>query len=430
MDAKRYGDVQIVAPSGEQRGMVILYSRASGWGTPDQAAAEALARKGALVAGVDTRVYLSHLNALDKTCHVLIGDAEALSREAQRTHPAPRYDSPLLVGAGEGGALAEQILAQAPVNTIAGAISLDPAATVATRAPPCSDVTKMTVLPDAAERPPGSLHGFWSVGMRPGAPPKERDRLDAWAKAGAPVARQDIPADTSDADALAALVEPHLLTPAPPGSDVSDLPLVELPADHPGDTLAVVLSGDGGWRDIDKTVADGLQANGISVVGLDSLRYFWHLKTPDELTQDLTTILRVYMARWHIRHVALVGYSFGADVLPFAYNRLPEDVRSKVALISLLAFSQSADFEISVTGWLGAPPSDAALPVTPEIEQIPGGLIQCVYGEEEADTDCPALIKQGATVIPIQGGHHFDGDYAAVVRDIRAGLAKQTGGQK
>jgi type IV secretory pathway VirJ component len=427
VDANRYGDVQIIQPTGEMRGMVILYSGHDGWSAADQAAAEALSRIGALVAGVDTRGYFSRLDAIEEGCHVLIGDAEALSREVQRTRGSQVYYSPILVGAGEGGTLAGQILAQAAANTIAGAVSLDPAPAVTTRTPPCTDVRTLTVLPDAAERAPRSLEGFWSVGLRPDTAAPVRQRLDAWSKAGVPVTTQDFPADRSEADALTALIQPHLQAATAPDTDVSGLPLVELPAEHPTGTLAIVLSGDGGWRDIDKTVAEGLQTSGISVVGLDSLRYFWHLKTADELAKDLTAILRAYTARWHIQHVALVGYSFGADVAPFAFNRLPDDVRGKIALITLLAFSQSADFEISVTGWLGAPPTDAALPVAPEIERIPGRLIQCFYGKEETDTACPALANSGAEIIATPGGHHFNGEYDALVRQIRDGIAKRVG---
>lgn len=56
--------------------------------------------------------------------------------------------------------------------------------------------------------------------------------------------------------------------------DVSDLPLIELRAAQPTDLLAIVISGDGGWRDLDKTMALALQRDGVSVVGIDSLRYF------------------------------------------------------------------------------------------------------------------------------------------------------------
>ena len=49
---------------------------------------------------------------------------------------------------------------------------------------------------------------------------------------------------------------------------------------------------------------------------------------------------------WHLarrkQRVLLVGYSFGADVLPFVVNRLPPDLRDRVASVSLLGIDSNA----------------------------------------------------------------------------------------
>ena len=74
-------------------------------------------------------------------------------------------------------------------------------------------------------------------------------------------------------DRLAALLEGPLTAAAE--ETLAGLPLVALPVKEPGRLMAVIYSGDGGWRDIDKDIAGALQAQGIPVVGVDSLRYFW-----------------------------------------------------------------------------------------------------------------------------------------------------------
>ena len=161
----------------------------------------------------------------------------------------------------------------------------------------------------------------------------------------------------------------------------------------------------------------------MPVVGWDSLRYFWSKKTPRQIADDLATVMRTYMSKWHASEVALIGYSFGADVMPFAYNRLPADLRAHVKLLALLGFSKSADFQITVTGWLGEPPGPEALPVLPEADKIPSALMQCFYGQDEGDSDCPDLAKRGVQVIRTTGGHHFDGNYDALADDIMRRLA-------
>jgi len=122
----------------------------------------------------------------------------------------------------------------------------------------------------------------------------------------------------------------------------------------------------------------------------------------------------------------LIGYSFGADVLPFLYDRLPQESKQRVAQISLLGLSSAADFEIKVTGWLGASHSKAAQPTQPALAPIDPALLQCFYGEKEEDTLCPLLAGRGAEAVRTTGGHHFDGDYAALARRILAGLNART----
>ncbi|MEZ5420390.1 MAG: SpoIIE family protein phosphatase [Vicinamibacterales bacterium] len=80
--------------------------------------------------------------------------------------------------------------------------------------------------------------------------------------------------------------------------EIADLKLV-VPATRPAnDTMAVLLTGDGGWADLDKAVAAGLAAHGIPVVGWSSLSYYWSPRTPDGASADLARILRHYGARW------------------------------------------------------------------------------------------------------------------------------------
>ena len=375
-----YGTLHLQRPAGTMRGLVILFSAGSGWTAADQSAAEALAAEGALVAGVDTGAYLAAIGRGGVECHVLDGDAWTLARQLQREAGTQRFFTPLLAGAGEGGALAGRVLALAPPNTVAGAIMVDPAGSSALDALDCA--------------PAGTaLNGFEEIAATP---------------AGGSVAGQ-----------LRALAIPHLAMPRAAADDMSDLPIIELPADPPGDMLAIVLAGDGGWRDIDKSLAEALVREGVSVIGLDSLRYFWRERSPEQVAGTIERILRSAMLRGNVRHVALIGYSFGADVLPFAYTRLPSGLRGEVELLSLLEPSAGADFEIRVVGWLGAGPSAEARPLAPELARMPPHVLQCVYGADDAgESACPALDGGGAEVVRLPGGHHFGGDYQALARRV------------
>ncbi|AUT61437.1 virulence factor family protein [Paraburkholderia terrae] len=388
----RYGQVTVTKPTGDVRGFVVLFSRESGWNPADQQAADALAKNGAMVVGVDTAKYAANLAAKKEACHQLVGDAEAVSHQLERQVQSNRYFMPIVAGSGQGATLAMQVLKQAPENTVAGAVSVAAQRDLDKRFNPCA--------PD-----PTVTHG-------PGLPGFAE--TDANASGGT--------------QRIVELTSPHLRVAAMKEEDVSDLPLIELPAAHPTGMMAIVISGDGGWRDLDKTIAEELQKDGVSVIGWDSLRYFWSERSPQQTSNDLARVLKTYTTRWHADHVALIGYSFGADVMPFAYNRLPDAVRAKVSLISLLGFAPSADFQIRVTGWLGMPASDKALQVQPEFARLPPKIVQCFYGEHEEDTLCPTLTKTGVEVIRTSGDHHFGHDYAALEKRILGALKKQAGG--
>jgi type IV secretory pathway VirJ component len=411
----RYGQVALTKPVGDMTGFVVLFSEKSGWNAADQQAADALAAKGAMVIGVDTMQYAKRLKAdkTEKECHNLVGDAENMSHQLERTVQSDHYFAPILIGTGQGAIVAESSLKQAPDNTVAGAVSLGSDPMLDTRFNPCA--------PDTTIVHAKGLPGFfeYTAVLESG-----RSKADAIVSMTAPHLKKP------EAAAVATAASQPKKSASAREGDVSDLPLIELRAAQPTDLLAIVISGDGGWRDLDKTMALALQRDGVSVVGIDSLRYFWSEKTPQQTANDIARVVRAYNARWHTSHVALLGYSFGADVMPFAYNRLPADVRDDVSYISLMGFSPSADFQIRVTGWLGMPASEKALQVRPEFAKLPPAMVQCIYGEKEEDTLCPALTKTGIEVVKLPGDHHFGGDYDALARRILAGWRKQIEAKK
>jgi type IV secretory pathway VirJ component len=117
--------------------------------------------------------------------------------------------------------------------------------------------------------------------------------------------------------------------------------------------------------------------------------------------------------------VLLVGYSQGADVLPFAINRLPEATRASVRMTALLGPGQKASFEFHVTNWIG-PSGD--LPIAPEALKLSAVSTLCVYGLEEKDSLCPELAPDHARAMPLVGGHHFGGEYSVLAARILAAM--------
>jgi type IV secretory pathway VirJ component len=224
-------------------------------------------------------------------------------------------------------------------------------------------------------------------------------------------------------DTLAAANRPPL---PPPPASLAGLPLVEVPATGPAvtpaaqDTFAIFLSGDGGWAGLDQKVATTLAAQGIPVVGLDSLRYFWSKRTPEGLAADLDRIVRYYAARWDRAHVVLIGYSQGANVLPAAFNRLPDPSRSDVSQVVLIGLEDKVAWQFHLSNWIGAP-ADAEL-VLPEASKLHAAATLCLYGEGDGDTLCDKLPAESVTAQQLPGGHHFNGDLDQLAARILARL--------
>jgi type IV secretory pathway VirJ component len=120
-----------------------------------------------------------------------------------------------------------------------------------------------------------------------------------------------------------------------------------------------------------------------------------------------------------------VGYSRGAEALPFMTSRLPPDLKERVRLVALLGAARSTTFEFHLTDWLGRGERGSARASTgPEIEKLRGLRVLCVYGTDEKDSVCPSLPAGLTTSTPVQGGHHFGGDY----RDLAARILRAAQG--
>ncbi len=182
------------------------------------------------------------------------------------------------------------------------------------------------------------------------------------------------------------------------------------------DAFALLMSGDGGWAGLDQAVANALAAQGIPIVGLDSLRYYWSPRTPEGVAKDVDKIIRYYLTKFDKKRVLLVGYSQGADVLPFALNRLPAATRAKVAVGVVMGLSEHALFEFHMSSWVRD--AGTGLPTMPEVSRITSTPLLCIYGEGEDDSLCPKLDPQKVKVVKLPGGHHFDGNYDRLAQEI------------
>ena len=433
----RFKDVSIYRPAGEVKQFVLFLSGDTGWTGEVSVIAQKLVERGAMVAGISTPQFYAALEADGASCVYPDGDLENLSHYLQGYARLPTYHSPILVGYSSGASMAYAMLAQAPSGTFAGALSLGFCADLDLDKPLCKGDGVQFVHHDKTKGvdllPARDLGADWVTfhGSRDKACPTKAARDFAAQMPRArfielpklahafPVPGAWLPQFFTAYDQLAAKAAAAL---PPPPASLPDLPLVEVRAQSPGASFAVLLSGDGGWAGLDKKVAAALSAKGVDVVGLDSLRYFWTARKPQELADDIDRIVRYYAGQWQKSGAVLVGYSQGADVLPFAINRLPPASRRLVTHAVLMGLGESASFEFHVGNWIGK--DSDALPIRPEADKLPPGMTLCLYGAGEKDSLCPKLTAGNVEARQLPGGHHFDGAYDELATIILGHLAQ------
>jgi type IV secretory pathway VirJ component len=433
-----FGRVRIYAPAGAPNSVVLFVSGDGGWNLGVVAMAGQLRDAGALVVGIDIRSFLHWLSWSD-SCTYPAGELEDLSRNVQLHRKLPVYKRPMLVGYSSGATLVYAALASAPPETFAGAISLAFCPDIQIRPPLCemrglqtrrrADRLGYDVQPFAGLKVPWMvLQGEVDQVCRP-----EGTRAFVAATGGGKLFSLPkvghgfgVPGNWASQllDAYRAVLSsphpdesmPHASAPA-----VADLPLVEVSAAGGGahaDEIAILLSGDGGWAEIDKAVASALAAAGVPTVGWSSLTYFWTPRTPDGAAADLARVIAHYTQAWRRTRVTLIGYSFGADVLPFLAARLPADALRHVSRVALLGLSPTASFEFHVAEWLGRATATEYKTV-PETERLAVPVL-CIRGAGESDSACSSLRGRQISVVTIGSDHHFSGEYRRVAEAILA----------
>lgn len=427
----RFEQLELAAPDSPRSVVLMLATPATT--TRAEALSARLVRDGAVVVRADAEAFFRTLDATPTGCVFPSGDLDNLAHFIQAYLKLPSYEPAILIGLGVGAELSAAALAQSPPGTFAGALAFDFCGQSTLRVPLCGRDGRSS--PPNAAPPAASPPSVAAPTPPPAAivPPLDVRRALATTEDPFVVLRSDgapacaagssLPGDSPPlapakdeaafAAELALLAKTARTRATAPPTDLNDLPIVEVPTSAPGhaDTFAVLLSGDGGWAGIDKEISARLARRGLPVVGIDSLRYFWTERTPESTAADVHRVIERYVSAWKRDRVVLIGYSQGADVLPFVLNRLPAQSRSAVVSAVGLSLSTTATFEFHLSSWVGA---SGDRPTMPEVERLAHGPLLCVYGKDDGEALCPQLDPSLFRVVQLPGTHHFNGDYERV----------------
>ncbi|HEX5042989.1 MAG TPA: AcvB/VirJ family lysyl-phosphatidylglycerol hydrolase [Candidatus Polarisedimenticolaceae bacterium] len=413
-------------PLDRARGVVLFVSGDGGWNSGVVEMARRLAPH-ALVAGLSMPAWQKSAEKGRDRCWYPAGELEVAAQALEKHYALPRYVPPILVGYSSGATVVYGALAQAPSTTFAGGVSLG-------------------FCPDLEVARPLCGQGDWKPSYDPrqrkGWLPEKRDLASAWhvlqgamdqvcSPSGTAGFVQAIPSahlawlekvghgfglparwGAAFDGAVAALLEPAGLLAPPPAASPSRFDALGLPLEvswPEGAKQAVIfVSGDGGWADLDRTVARDLAADGIAVIGWNTLRYFWSAKTAEHFRHDLARVVEAIPAEMS---VAAGGFSFGAEVVPAALAAGPRNgALARVSALVLLAPGTHASYEVSPLDWVGAGGSSGPS-VADALARLQPLPVLCMDGSEEDASGCHGATAPAIQHVGLPGGHHFGGDF-------------------
>ncbi len=426
----RFGEIAILRTPHAPKHVVLFLSGDGGWNKGVVDMARRVAALDSLVVGVNVPRYLKSLEDTKEPCSFPAGDLENLSHFVQKKFEFPSYIVPFLVGYSSGATLAYASLVQAPKTTFAGSISLGFCADLEFKRKLCRGEA-------LSSSPLGNGKGF-DFAPDPGldvswtALNGKIDEVCHYADVvkfvekvghgkliglekvghGFSVEARWLPQFMAEFTRMATLKDEVSPTVAAQSSEATaKLPLKEIQSNikssnRTSSTLGIIVSGDGGWTSMDQVLAAKLAKGGVSVVGLDSLRYFWKRKSPETLAKGLEAIANRYRNAWNRPRLVVIGYSFGADVLPAALAKLSQATREVIDVVALVSPSPYASFEIKVAEWLDLK-VDKSAPVQPELAKLGGSAVLCFWGDKDDASLCPHLSAPVQS-FSFKGGHRMN----------------------
>lgn len=449
------GEATVYVPSDPTGRAILFLSGDDGWGRGVVDMARRAARNGpAAVAGLSYPALRRAALQSKSGCWYPAGDLETIGQAFEKQLSFPEYSKPTLIGYSSGATLVYAALA-ASGESFSGGMSLGfcpdlegvpPLCTHGEFRPTFDERRKKADLAPVEEIaggweilqgevdkacPPESTHSFArdirgahvtlleGVGHGYGNPARWSAAFDRGLREIGKTAETEVPPTAKRRPgALAPDLEAEL--------DALGLPLVTTLVENPRAFL-LFISGDGGWSSLDKALVEELAQHGVSTVAINTLKYFWSEKSPDQVAADLKRLVEV--CRRDGLPLFAGGYSFGAEVMPVVLDRV--EFRKVFSGLVLISPGPHASFEVSVLDWLRTKEKPTPYSVLEHAKALHDLPVFCSAGEKDDESICPDLRGPAGRVVELlPGAHHYNGRYqklAASVWGFLEGLVAKSG---
>lgn len=187
-----------------------------------------------------------------------------------------------------------------------------------------------------------------------------------------------------------------------------NLPIFLYPSALPkSKKLLILLSGDGGWIKFEDDLSQKFAEKGFNTVGFNSRSYFWTQRNPEQTRNDILLLIRKYSSEFNAHEIYLCGYSFGADIIPFIYNRLPWRTKKRVHALELLSPYATTDFRIHLSDLTNLSKDNKNYRVDREVERLSLQTF-CFYGVDESNKALKNIKNSFFHVAELKGEHRYE----------------------
>ena len=181
--------------------------------------------------------------------------------------------------------------------------------------------------------------------------------------------------------------------------------------------LVFYISGDGGFTDFSSGLCSLINKSGYGITFFNSYTYFWNKKTPAQTANDIASYIERQFSKRNNQQFILTGYSFGAEIVPFVVNNLPDTVKKKLVSTVLLSPSPSTDFEVHVWDMMGGK-KKRSMDVVAEINKMEQQKTATIFGNKENDFPVSQIKLKNYSNENLPGGHRFEGNTEEVVKTM------------
>ena len=179
--------------------------------------------------------------------------------------------------------------------------------------------------------------------------------------------------------------------------------------------LIIYVSGDGGENTFSTDIVSNFNTQGYPVILFNTLKYFWRKKDPSQAAADFEKVITHYKNELNRSKIWLIGYSMGAEVLPFIYNRLSSQTQALINNIVFISPAEKTDFEVHVSNLFFKGKGES---VAAEMSKIAKPFM-IIQGSDETDKmNTGMLDTRKFTLLVLKGGHHYNTNTDLMVKSI------------